>query len=58
MKEKMLHLAAGIAAGIDRRDLVAAGGLGLIGYGGEIIYPGAGFAAVGAVMVAVAVLVR
>lgn len=40
----------------DRRDAVAACGLVLLGYGGEMLHPGAGYAAAGAVTIAIAVL--
>lgn len=43
---------------IDRRDVLGAVGLGLLCYGGEVLYPGAGMAAAGAVLIAIAVLVR
>lgn len=45
-------------ADFDRRDVLGALGVGLLAYGGETLYPGAGLAAAGAVLVAVAVLVR
>lgn len=45
---------AWISRQVDRRDVLGAAGLGLLGYGGEMLYPGVGFAASGAVMVAIA----
>jgi len=54
----MKRLLSWVGAHVDGRDVLAAAGLGLLGYGGELLYPGAGFAAAGAVMIAVAVLVR
>lgn len=50
--------AARIRSSIDRRDVVGAAGIALLAFGGERLLPGAGFAASGAVLVAVAVLVR
>jgi hypothetical protein len=47
-----------IRAGWDLRDAIGAVGLCLLIFGGEELMRGAGFAAGGAVMVAVAVLVR
>lgn len=47
-----------VRAHVDGRDLLCALGLASLGYGGEMLYAGAGFAAVGAVAVAIAVLVR
>jgi len=44
--------------GLDGRDALGAVGLALLIHGGEILQPGAGFAVAGAVMVAIAVLVR
>lgn len=49
---------AWLRAKIDARDVVGAVGLVLLGFGGEAIHAGAGFAAAGAVMIAIAVLVR
>lgn len=45
-------------AALEGRDLALFSGLALLAYGGERLLPGAGFAAAGAVLVAVAVLVR
>lgn len=42
----------------DFRDVLGLVGVGLICYGGERLYPGAGFAAAGLVLVAVAAVVR
>lgn len=42
----------------DLRDVLALAGVGLICYGGERLYPGAGFTAAGLVLVAVAAAVR
>lgn len=42
----------------DRRDLLGLVGIALLGYGGETLHQGAGIAVAGAVLVAVAVLVR
>lgn len=47
-----------LRAVIDRRDVLGIVGLSLLIYGGETLLPGAGYAAGGAVLVAVAVLVR
>lgn len=58
VKEKMAAAAAWIRSAVDRRDVLGLIGLGMLTYGGEAIYPGAGLAAGGAVLVAVAVLVR
>jgi hypothetical protein len=49
---------AWIRANLDRRDLVGVVGAVLLWLGGERLYPGAGTAAAGAVLVAIAVLVR
>ncbi len=54
----MRKLGAWLKAHVDGRDVLAGGGLALFCYGGEALYPGAGFAAAGAVLVAIAVLVR
>lgn len=47
---------AWLARHIDRRDVLGLAGLSLLAYGGECLYPGAGYAAAGAVMVAVAAI--
>ena len=49
---------AAIGRVFDRRDLLGACGVALLYFGGERLYPGAGLAASGAVLVAVAVWVR
>ena len=49
---------AAIGRAFDRRDLLGAIGVVLLYWGGERLYPGAGQAAAGAVLVAVAVWVR
>ena len=49
---------AAIRSAVDARDVLAAAGLALLWYGGEHLYPGAGYAAAGAILVAVATLVR
>lgn len=54
----MRKFAQWLRSHIDGRDVLAGGGLALLGYGGEALHPGAGFAASGAVMVAIAALVR
>ena len=56
--KSMRKVATWLRSSFDRRDLLGLIGIGLLGYGGEMLYQGAGFAAAGAVLVAVAVLVR
>lgn len=40
---------------VDKRDVLATLGLAMLAYGGEVLYPGAGITAAGAVVVAIAV---
>ena len=47
-----------IRARVDTRDLLGAAGAGLLCWGGELLHPGAGITATGAVLIAIAVLVR
>ena len=58
MDQRLRAAFASMAASVDARDLIALAGIGLLIYGGERLYPGAGYAAGGAVLVAIAVLVR
>ena len=56
--KSMKRAATWIKSHIDGRDILGMIGVGLLGYGGETLHPGAGYAAAGALLVAVAVLVR
>lgn len=58
MKEKLRAASALLGRHIDARDVAGAIGLCLLCYGGEVLYPGAGFAVAGAVLVGIAVFVR
>lgn len=51
-------IAASVRAAVDRRDVLGLTGVILLAYGGETLYPGAGFALAGGVLVAIAVLVH
>lgn len=58
MKNKLAAAAAWIRSAVDRRDVLGLAGVGMLTYGGEVIYPGAGLAVSGAALIAIAVLVR
>lgn len=54
----MRHLrafGAWLSREFERREVICIGGLVLLGYGGETLYPGAGYAVAGLVMVWLAV---
>lgn len=58
MRQAARAFYAKLTASIDRRDVLFAAGGVLVWFGGERLYPGAGYAASGAILVAVATLVR
>ena len=58
MKETLRRFGAWLGSLVDARDIAAGAGLVLLGYGGELLLAGAGYAAAGAVLVAIAVFVR
>ena len=58
MKNKLRAAAAWLRSLFDGRDLAGLIGLLLLGYGGERLYPGAGFTAAGAILVSIAAFTR
>jgi hypothetical protein len=55
---RLKNAAAALGAALDKRDVMGLIGCVLVCIGGETLHPGAGMAATGAILVAIAVLVR